>query len=313
MNSRHILVFVIVVAMIAVQGCGKKEKDMEENNEFAAPQVEQQAEDADIFDEFYDETKTDDAAETEETFSTTSQSAEYSDVRFSESGRYVVQVSCVASPALADNLAGKLTDRGFPAYTAEVSNPTPELTGTYYRVRVGGFDGVSQAKSFGENKLAPLGYNYWVDNRSNDNIGMEGYGLGSGQSSGTYEDYSSGYSSTPEATSGDSWETTPAPEPEPEPEPEPPATTPAAEASAGDEWDTETTAETGPVSEPQPQQATPAADPEPEPQTRTTPEQAPAAEEETPAESSTSEEDDWGESDWGGDSDWGSESSDSDW
>jgi hypothetical protein len=75
----------------------------------------------------------------------------------------------------------------YPAYTAAVQNPTPSLSGTYYRVRIGGFAGFAAAKAFAEKSLVTNGYQYWVDRKSNDNVGMEGNGLGSSAPSGSYE------------------------------------------------------------------------------------------------------------------------------
>src|SRR3989339_1532958 len=83
---------------------------------------------------------------------------------FSDNGKYVVQVSVFVSRKAANRLATKFTEEGYAAYVAEVQNPTGDLTGTYYRVRIGNFSGVSDAKDFGENVVADMGYNFWIDN-----------------------------------------------------------------------------------------------------------------------------------------------------
>ncbi|MCL2844230.1 MAG: SPOR domain-containing protein [Chitinivibrionia bacterium] len=98
---------------------------------------------------------------------------------FSPTGRYVVQVSTVANPDLANSIAQRFERMGYPAYVARVENPTTSLIGTFFRVRIGGFARVSEANNFGETVLRPLGYDFWVDNRSNDHVGMGGSGLGS--------------------------------------------------------------------------------------------------------------------------------------
>lgn len=142
----------------------------------------------DIFDEFYKE----DLNSVEQTPTTptrtdtqpvkqTTQKPKPS-TGFSENGRYVIQVSTVRTKAFAENLAAKLIDMGFPAYVAEVQNPKPELPGTYYRIRIGGFSTTVSAREFGESILKPEGYDYWVDNRANDRVGIDGSGLGSGNS-----------------------------------------------------------------------------------------------------------------------------------
>lgn len=95
---------------------------------------------------------------------------------FSESGSYVVQVAVFKSKRQAANLVEKLANSGYPAYVAEVENPVPDLSGTYHRVRIGKFQKITDAKSFGENTLKPNGYDFWVDNKKNDAVGGDGSG-----------------------------------------------------------------------------------------------------------------------------------------
>ena len=246
----RILLVTSLVIMAMAGGCSKKknEKDAEfatETKPAPSPAATQ-----DIFDEFYKE----DSAGSAKEKPVKSEPVVRSSVppSFSENGRYAVQVSTLPSRSMADALAAKLEARGYPSYVAEVQNPTPSLSGTYYRVRIGGFNGVSAARSFGEGTLAMEGYEYWVDYRSNDNVGLEGYGMGSGSNA----DYStSGSSSSTSSMSSDPSYTSPPPptdaytaEPEPEPAtttPPPPATTttpapatdtPAAPSSTTNEW-----------------------------------------------------------------------------
>jgi len=87
-------------------------------------------------------------------------------------GKYVVQVSIYKLASAADKVKNRLIAKGFPAYVAEIDDPTPELLGTYYRVRIGYFNGLSKARAFGENSLEPLGYSYWADLARNDNISI---------------------------------------------------------------------------------------------------------------------------------------------
>ncbi len=89
---------------------------------------------------------------------------------FSESGRYAVQISASRFERASQRLVDKLKEQNVPAYLAEVENPTSDLIGTYYRVRVGYFTTVSAAKDYGST-LAGMGYDWWADNRSNDNVG----------------------------------------------------------------------------------------------------------------------------------------------
>ena len=149
---------------------------------------------------------------------------------FSVGGRFVVQCNVFTSSKAAKRLAEKLTEKGYPAYVAEVENPKPELTGMYYRVRVGNFAGVSPARAFGENVLIAQGYEFWVDNKSNDNVGKGGMPSGGGSMGGT-----SSYGSEP--SSGSSSYTPPpayTPSPEPAPAPAPETSTPAPAPAAPD-------------------------------------------------------------------------------
>jgi hypothetical protein len=171
-------------------GCGKKKAPPTPPvTDLTTPATDTTKKDsADIFNEFFDEKKA--KAKSAATFSGT----------FVENGPYVVQVSSVANKAVADEHAAKLQAKGWPSYVAEVSSPTPELPGTYYRVRVGGFNTVGEAKAFGE-VVSAEGYQYWADNRSNDNVGVSGSGLGGGASSSYGSGTSSG-TSTESGTSG---------------------------------------------------------------------------------------------------------------
>jgi cell division septation protein DedD len=90
---------------------------------------------------------------------------------FSDHGPFVVQVSVFKGKRQAANLVEKLANQGFPAYVAEVENPTAELSGTWHRVRIGRFARIADARSFGENTLRGMGYDFWVDNKKNDKVG----------------------------------------------------------------------------------------------------------------------------------------------
>lgn len=96
-----------------------------------------------------------------------------------QDGRYVVQVSVFKSARKAGALVEKLAASGYPAYVAEVQDPTPELSGAYHRVRVGTFRTLQDARQFGDNTVKPLGYDFWVDKKSMDNVGVRDGGSGS--------------------------------------------------------------------------------------------------------------------------------------
>ncbi len=213
-----VCVFTASMICFAVFGCGKKQKAAPP---LKVPQVSKPAmpvsDTTDIFKEFYSEDTASKKAKNvkpkkgakQETFSTASQQepASSSAADFSQNGKYTVQISCVRSESFAGKLAEKMKAKGYPAYVSEVSNPTPALSGSFYRVRIGGFAGFAAAKAFGEKVLKPAGNDYWVDKKSNDKVGMEGYGLGSSSAgtnaAGSYEaaSPSSSYQATPTPSS----------------------------------------------------------------------------------------------------------------
>ncbi|HEX3018854.1 MAG TPA: SPOR domain-containing protein [Chitinispirillaceae bacterium] len=173
-----------IILVVVIIGCTKKKVQSDtEFSQTAKKTVQSQSSTADIFEEFYkDDTSSAEPSSTsapKEHGSTTRKaitSANTSD--FSNNGRYVVQISTLGSRHLADKLMKQLEARGYPAYIAEVENPTPSLSGTYYRVRIGRFSQISSAKNFGDENLKPMGYEFWVDNKSNDNVGIQGNGFG---------------------------------------------------------------------------------------------------------------------------------------
>jgi cell division septation protein DedD len=133
---------------------------------------------------------------------------------FSDRGSFVVQVNVFKSPRQAAALVEKLAAQGYPAYVAQVEDPTPDMPGTYHRVRIGRFRRIADAKAFGENTLRPAGYDFWVDNKKNDQVGASAYGSDSYSSpasspssySAPVEDYSSPSApSEPAAPASDPW------------------------------------------------------------------------------------------------------------
>jgi len=86
------------------------------------------------------------------------------------SGAFVIQVDIKPSMKAAEKAIAKLSTQGITAYAAEVENPG-ELEGTYYRVRIGYFSNRKDAESFAKGTLEPAGYAWWVDLKSNDDVG----------------------------------------------------------------------------------------------------------------------------------------------
>ena len=86
-------------------------------------------------------------------------------------GKFVIQVILMNSMSQADMVVKKLEMNGVDAYVARVKDPA-ETIGIKYRVRVGDFRFMSEAKAYALAKITPLGYRQWyIDNKSNDTIG----------------------------------------------------------------------------------------------------------------------------------------------
>ncbi len=85
-------------------------------------------------------------------------------------GAIVIQVSIQPSKSAANAILKKLEEKGIKGYLAQVENPG-ELEGTYYRVRVGYFKKLEDAKAYGKSALEPLEFAWWIDNKANDSVG----------------------------------------------------------------------------------------------------------------------------------------------
>jgi hypothetical protein len=213
MHSR-IKLCLAIGCMFALFGCVKKQDKQAQQSAAGLPELKQETsavkkDSGDVFNEFYDESgsksaKKELAKGKAQKGKTTFDEMGEGNYTFAPDGRFVVQISCVISRGLADRLVKKMEEKNFPAYVAEVVNPTPDLQGTYYRVRIGGFNGVSAARAFAEKALVPEGYQYWVDNRSNDAVGMSGSGLGETAPS-SYSSPASSPAPAAPSTSSESW------------------------------------------------------------------------------------------------------------
>ncbi len=218
-----LLIVGMAVSALVFTGCNKK-KETSTTKFTQTPVASNQStqtktnESDDIFNEFYKDDKGGSQKEklnTAETFTPSGASSGRPSTRsasgagFTANGRYVVQVSTIRSPSLAERNKNILEEAGYPAYIAEVQNPTPDLSGTYYRLRIGGFSTVASAREFAENNLKPSGYDYWIDNKSNDNVGLDAGSFGNSGSSYQNNSYEAPSSSSSTSTSSSSdWGTT---------------------------------------------------------------------------------------------------------
>jgi hypothetical protein len=237
MSAVRTLLIGILGTLCILAGCAKKPKQPSPAVSVSSTTGQTARTDSgDIFNEFYNDSAVD-KAKTLKTFSLhpstppapgtaspANASGSYTPA-FSDNGRYVVQVATMVSRWLADELATELKEKGYPSYVIEVQNPTQNLTGTYYRVRIGGFATRTDAQAFGENILVPARLSYWVDRKSNEssaplesqlNQNFQSYGTSTytPPSSPSYAPPPSSYESTivpgPGATQG-TYGQTPAP------------------------------------------------------------------------------------------------------
>ncbi|MCX7726844.1 MAG: SPOR domain-containing protein [Chitinispirillaceae bacterium] len=186
-NTKILIVIGVAFIIVATIGGCEKKKSSQDTEFLSSSEVTNKptkpspSTTQDIFDEFYKEESSSSQAQREvsrtkkKEISSTPPTPYSSSEKpsFSENGKYVIQIASVPSFSLAEKISKKLKEKGYPTYIAEVINPTPSLSGTYYRVRIGGFKGMTEAKEFGEKFLAPEGYEYWIDKRSNDSRGVE--------------------------------------------------------------------------------------------------------------------------------------------
>ncbi|MDR2584435.1 MAG: SPOR domain-containing protein [Fibromonadaceae bacterium] len=86
-------------------------------------------------------------------------------------GKFVIQIILMNTMSQAERVVKKLEMNGVGAYIARVKDPA-ETKGIKYRVRVGDFRFMSEAKAYALANITPLGYRQWyIDNKSNDTIG----------------------------------------------------------------------------------------------------------------------------------------------
>ena len=85
-----------------------------------------------------------------------------------ETGEWVLQVNVHKSEAEAKAQISKLGKAGIPAYSVPVPTGDANLSGNYWRVRVGRFDSRAAAQTYGKSILEPKGLKFWIDRKSNE-------------------------------------------------------------------------------------------------------------------------------------------------
>lgn len=306
MKRNQLLPLIILTSLIGFSGCSQEEKALEKASEAEAPVVELPPEP-----ELQPIQNLGTPAEKPATFNTTQKtnSPIYSGQEGPQNhGFYVIQVDIKPSKRSAQKVIDQLSAQGIDAYITEVENPG-ELEGTYYRVRIGYFSTIKQATAYAQNTLAPAGYAWWIDNKSNDAVG---------QPKTTESEYQDDYSNYPveEPPARSDWQAEPepvqqpTPEPKPMPEPQPvepapavqqqpaaapaPAATPAPEPQVDDRGNQQQTNTPPPPPPPAPAAEAPPAGNQPSEdgwgQPAAAPETPPAA---PPAPAPSAEDTDW--------------------
>lgn len=85
----------------------------------------------------------------------------------SSKGNFVVQVKASTDQSEIKRDAAKLAKSGIKTYTVTLSNGGAPI----YRLRIGSFASPADARQYGHQRLIPLGYSFWVDQKSNENKG----------------------------------------------------------------------------------------------------------------------------------------------
>jgi len=90
------------------------------------------------------------------------------DKGLAKNGAYTLQVGIFNSQKAAQKRVDALIAQGFPAYSAHVRDPKPDMPGDYFRVRIGSFATSAAAREYGATNLAPAGIDYWADLKGRD-------------------------------------------------------------------------------------------------------------------------------------------------
>ncbi len=85
-----------------------------------------------------------------------------------ETGEWVLQVNVHKSEPEAKAQIAKLGQMGIPAYAVPVPTGDANLSGNYWRVRVGRFTTRTDAQTYGKSILEPKGLKFWIDRKSNE-------------------------------------------------------------------------------------------------------------------------------------------------
>ena len=161
MKTFSISIFLILLAAFLITGCSKDEQVAE---------LEKQIQESESEDLLQDTTT--DAAETEQptvpetkTYTKTPETAPREEKaptympKHTGSGQYTIQIAAGSNPEWVKIMADKYIRRGYEAFITET-----DVDGeTFYRLRIGSFDGLSEAKAVGMELKDKYSADFWVD------------------------------------------------------------------------------------------------------------------------------------------------------
>lgn len=78
---------------------------------------------------------------------------------------YVIQIASYKQKSDADSLVEKLREKDYTAYSELTQNPSPNMRGFVWRVRIGSFKTFKDADDFGKIIKIKENFDYWVDRR----------------------------------------------------------------------------------------------------------------------------------------------------
>lgn len=85
-----------------------------------------------------------------------------------ETGEWVLQVGLHKTRESAERQVAQLRRKGIATYVVEMQAQQTDLSGTYFRVRIGRFASRAQALEYGKSVLDPLKLSFWADLKKNE-------------------------------------------------------------------------------------------------------------------------------------------------
>lgn len=149
----RIILIIIICAGVLIAGCSKKDEEI--------AQIENRVTDSIVQDSINRarEAMVADSIATAEASSIESEVDTYTNTDYSQYDGFVTQIGSYSDPGFADMIARKFQSRDYPAFVTSI-----DIEGVaYYRVRVGVYETIGEAKEIGELIKDRYSIEYWVD------------------------------------------------------------------------------------------------------------------------------------------------------